>query len=854
MICFGKKYQNGIGGKAEGLFWLQEIGLQVPEFLVIPYDNFKDFTPSENEKWNSEAVRKKFLEYRLPDDDRERLIQILDTWDFPKNAVVVRSSVLDEDGDKNAFPGVMDSFLNITSMEDMEEAVAKCAASAWSTNAEAYRRQHNLDLLAKPAVIIQQQIEPDASGVIFTTFPQYPQEMAIHAVLGFGEALMNGTAEADEFYFDKNKGKLHRQRITSKTTAFIKSEKSGLKATSVELNLQDRPGLSNEELQEIFEKAQAAERKAGRALDIEFAVQHGKLFFLQARPITQEIPEVVVYDNSNIQESYCGVTTPLTFSFASRAYKTVYSQTMQVLGISTEVIKQHDNVVSNLLGLVKGRIFYNINNWYRGLQLLPSFKQNKADMEMMMGLQEPVDFVEDVEKPFGQKLKLLPKLLLNYYRLWRKFQKLHKHVPLFQQNFKQHYSDFYNEKIQNLNASEFLQKKKHLDEKLLNNWVVPIINDFNVMMINGSVLRNLKNAGIRSPEEFLGRFFSGDQEIESTQPTSEMLKLAHKAAQFSELKKLIIELPQDLHEKVRDLQPQFHLEVETFIHQYGDRTVGELKLETNTMRVQPLIFYKYLRNFLIAEKLPEINMKSVSAKARKELDLTLIRKSFLFKRKMRKQLDKLKKGIQYRESMRLERTRLFGMYRSIYRAHAEFLVQNNLIDKVEDVFYLTEEELENILELPDPKKLVRERQTEFSRYKQVEVPSRVTVPSPPLMQESTQEEPGVLRGQGCYPGKISGEVVVIMDPGDDLDVNGKIICALRTDPGWAALFPTCKAVLIEKGSSLSHSVILLRELGIPGIINIPGLTRRMKNGDQISIDGESGEIFMENERTNVNEI
>jgi rifampicin phosphotransferase len=177
-----------------------------------------------------------------------------------------------------------------------------------------------------------------------------------------------------------------------------------------------------------------------------------------------------------------------------------------------------------------------------------------------------------------------------------------------------------------------------------------------------------------------------------------------------------------------------------------------------------------------------------------------------------------------------------------------------LIREIEDVFYLSENELENILDLPDPKKIIKERQTEFSRYKLVEVPSRVTVPSPPLEQESPQEESGVLRGQGCYPGKISGEVVVIMDPGDDLDVNGKIICALRTDPGWAALFPTCKAVLIEKGSSLSHSVILLRELGIPSIINIPGLTKKMKNGDHISIDGETGEIFMENEETVINKI
>src|SRR5690606_37912996 len=105
-----------------------------------------------------------------------------------------------------------------------------------------------------------------------------------------------------------------------------------------------------------------------------------------------------------------------------------------------------------------------------------------------------------------------------------------------------------------------------------------------------------------------------------------------------------------------------------------------------------------------------------------------------------------------------------------------------------------------------------------------------------------QEEDGILKGQGCYPGQVSGEIILIKDPGDSLDVNGKIICALRTDPGWAALFPTCMGVLIEKGSSLSHSVIMLRELGIPTIINVPGLCNRLQSGEWVHMDAGSGEI------------
>ncbi|MBC8083332.1 MAG: phosphoenolpyruvate synthase, partial [Hymenobacter sp.] len=115
-----------------------------------------------------------------------------------------------------------------------------------------------------------------------------------------------------------------------------------------------------------------------------------------------------------------------------------------------------------------------------------------------------------------------------------------------------------------------------------------------------------------------------------------------------------------------------------------------------------------------------------------------------------------------------------------------------------------------------------------------------TVPAPPV--SAAPAGTGALAGTGCYPGVAEGEVVVITDPGGDLSVSGKIVCALRTDPGWAALFPVCRGVIIEKGSSLSHSVILLRELGIPTIINVPGITKRLVSGQHIRLNGETGEI------------
>ncbi len=850
MILYEEKtiHPYTIGGKAKGLRALKAAGYAVPDFLLIPAETFD--APLEQilkQTKQPENIRQALQQFCLSERDRQSIERILQEWNFPQQAVVVRSSVADEDGQEHAFPGMMDSFLNLCRLEDVWEAIGYCAASAYSDRAVAYRRQKGLQPHARPAVIIQQQLNATASGVLFTTFPEYPQELAIHACPGFGEGLVQGQVEADEFYFLKKDHTLHRQIVANKEWEMQRQAEKGLRMVPVPAEKQQIPCLGTSELNQLEATGAALEKQLGHPQDIEFAIQNGQIFLLQARPITQPIPEVVVYDNSNIQESYCGVTTPLTFHFATRAYATVYTQTMHMLGLSPKVIQAHESVVNQLLGLVKGRIYYNINNWYKGLQLLPSFKQNKEDMERMMGLEEPVDFVQDREKSLKEKALLLPGLAVNLLRLLWAFSRLHKLVPAFHAHFSKHYQQFYRQKLNLLSPQELLQQKQLLDETLLRNWTTPIVNDFFVMMNNGSVRRKLLKAGIPEPEEFLSRYLSGDQEIESTQPTKAMLALAAKARQQPALQQLILRLPKRLHQEVAQTAPGFFNEVMDFIEQYGDRTVGELKLETLSMRREPEIFYKYLRNYLHPDSpLPESRIESrLAEEARKELEALLQKRSSLFRRSLRRGLARLQQAIRYRESLRLERTRLFGMYRALYLAMGQQLEKAGSLPQAEEVFYLSEEEIIQALTKTESisPELIGRRVAEFEQYKNEEPPSRLSIPEPPRTANSvTEEQPHWLQGTGCYPGKVQGELILIKDPTDELKVKDKIVCALRTDPGWAALFPACKGVLIEKGSSLSHSVILLRELGIPTIINIPGLTRRLQSGKQVQMDGSKGSI------------
>ncbi len=840
------KHKNTIGGKAEGLVRLANMGLNVPPFVVLPAENFETFiTAGEND---TTILYERLRNYKPEEKDLHQIKSILDKWKARGYTVIVRSSVAGEDGKDDAFAGIMETFANLHTLTDVVDAVAQCAASAFSPRAVAYKKEKGLSLSARPAVIVQQQIVATASGVVFSTYPTYPTEMAIHAVAGLGEGLVSGLFDADEYYLLKKTGAINRQKIVVKETMIVPGIEKGTQQQTVPLEDRDKPCLSNDMLQQVFDAATLIEKTIGQPQDIEFVVAGTTLFFVQSRPITQPIPEVVVYDNSNIQESYCGVTTPLTFTFARRAYATVYTQTMEILSLPPKQVEAYAPVVNNLLGLVKGRIYYNINNWYRGLQLLPSFKQNKADMERMMGVEEPVDFVVDREKTMMEKLRLLPSLLVNLLRLLKAFSGLEKRVDHFLLDFKKHYEAFYQLENKLSDPSAIVAQKKLLDSTLLERWTTPIINDFYVMMMNGRVRRRLIAVGIANPEEFLSRYFAGNQVVASAQPAFAMQALAKIALADRGLHELIIQSPPKVHERVRKINSSFYNEVQNFISLYGDRTVGELKLETVTMRLEPAIFYNYLKNYLLSPHSIQVAAHTnLHNQAKLQLEQALQNRLPFFRKRILNALQKLQQAVQFREAMRLERTRLFGMYRTLYLAAGKVLVAKGVVQSARDIFYVEESEIEHLLQSDSSivAAVIGQRKKLFEQYRNEDVPARVIVPSPPFIDEHVVPNDKELRGTGCVPGIVSGEVIVIKDPSDPLDVSGKIICALRTDPGWVTLFPACKGVLIEKGSALSHSVILLREFGIPAIINIQGLTKILTSGTHVTINGQAGTVSIE---------
>jgi len=824
-----------VGGKASGLAKLDSVGARVPEWFVLRHDDL----PEDPDEEPSAALR-------------DRIAGGIATWDV----VAVRSSMVGEDSAEHSFAGQLESFLFLRTLDEVVAAVQGCRRSAHADRVTAYRARVGLHGPPRMGVIVQRMVEGEVSGVTFTAHPVTGRRdhTLVTAAWGLGEGVVSGTCNADDYVVDRAGAEVDHT-VADKDLRIVRRE-GGTKEEAVEEAKRAIRALSPEDAARIASEAVRIADALGAPQDVEWTLSEGTLHVLQTRPITA-LPEpentdgpLVVFDNSNIQESYCGVTTPLTFSFAQAGYAKVYAQTMRAMGLSEAVIQAHASTLRNLLGLVRGRVYYNISNWYRGLLLLPSFGRNKEDMEAMMGLQDPVDLVEDEVLTAGEKLRRLPGMVATLLRLLRAFRRLREDVPRFLAEFEDAYAAADRASLDGISFSGAMDRLDLLDRRMVSRWHIPIVNDFYVMMTTGSVRRLLGDAGHLMPT-----LMSGEQGIESTEPTKALMRMAARARGQVGLEDAIRRRARtrgvaDVTEGIDD--EGFAEALSDYVERYGDRCMGELKLETRSLREEPRFIFEVLVSFLDR---PDLD---ADALARRELELRSEAESEARKalgawrfRRLKKALAKAREAVKNRENMRLARTRMFGLHRDVYRALGRRLADVGRLDDPRDVFYLATDEFRAFHEgravTADLAAVAAARKAEFAAYEDADLPHHFSTRGPVYLGNRYRgpERPpadGDLRGIGCYPGVVEAPLRVILSPDDGLGVDGRILCTLRTDPGWAPLFPAASGILVERGSTLSHSAVVARELGIPAVVGVPGLLATVKDGDRVRLDGGTGVV------------
>lgn len=883
-----------IGGKGQNLLRMSR-DFNVPSWVVISVDFFAQFLESSG---LDEKIRDKIVNFSGKDKTKlakeiqnlilaeplnpEMIAEIEEvvTQHFANVYISVRSSSADEDSAAHSFAGIHESFLFIKGVDAIAEHIKKVWASGYQERALSYRLNKDLPLHPVPmAVILQQMVDAESSGVVFTADPTTgnPHKLIISALYGAGEGLVSGGLDADLIEYDKATEDF-KEIIAKKISKFVfdKEAGKGLKKLEVSKEDQEKLSLSQKQIQELTETALRIEKFYGIPQDIEFCFDaEGQLFILQTRPITTlkeygpAAGNRMIWDNSNIIESYSGVTSPMTFSFIRRAYTIVYHCFSQVMGISPEEVQDHQQVFENMLGIFRGQVYYNIVNWYRLVNLFPGFNYNKGFMESMMGLREKIDLEENEEKKdpsvFYRYFVELPALLKLLCRSIWNFWTIRTKVSDFDRHFKLHYQKWEAMDFNKMPPHVLMELYRQMEQALLWNWKTPIINDFFVMIFYGSLKKRCISWCNDESGSLQNDLICGEGGIESTEPTKMLMKISLMVKQNDKLCKLFLaEKAAKLAKIIPDnpLYSEVNEQIKKYLDLYGFRCMNELKLEEPSLRENPNFIYQMIQNYLKlkdADALNPENKENQEQQIRRDAEnraFAAIKFSFVPKKTLFKWiLRNARLGVKNRENMRFARTRIYGMLRELINAVGAFFAKEGLIDSQHDIFYLTLDEVWDFVKgtavTTNLRGLVKLRKEEYDGYRDENTPipddhfeTYGLAYNHNLFQNWTQirveAKEGELQGTGCCPGKVRNKVKILRSPSDEMELNGEILVAGRTDPGWVPLYPAVSGILIERGSILSHSAIVAREMGIPAIVGIPNLLDTLKDGQIVEMDGQTG--------------
>jgi pyruvate,water dikinase len=855
--------ESEVGGKAYNLYRLMALNFPVPKWGVIPVASILNLIP-EGFNSLSEFEREKFISsIYFPGNFIQNIIA-----QFPENTLfAVRSSAVAEDGSDSSFAGQFESYLNIPE-EKLEENIRKVILSSFSERVLQYRNQFNLKEKTGIGVIIQEMIHAEISGVAFSANPATGERnvKVINAVYGLGEGLVSGKLNSDNFFVC---GKNITSEIVEKRDQLILDfEKNcGTKLISVEPSKQQVPALNEKQIFRISDVVDKCRTVWGKQVDIEFAYYENKFYLLQVRPITglHKIADpngtYILWDNSNIIESYPGVTTPLTFSFISGSYEDAYTLFCSFLGVEKSVLKKNKHVFSNTLGLINGRVYYNLKSWYLMLAMLPGYSINVRFMEKMMGVKERFDvpgtYRLPVRKAWWRICKMAFTMAFRFFSLPKKrkefFNLLNTKVAEYQQ------MDLSNKRL-----DEIMGLYRDFETQLLNEWKAPLLNDFFAMIFFGLLEKKCKKYGIGSNPNIHNDLLCGSQDIISTQPIHRCMKLAEMICEDENLKELFKNNNENTVWKTLNRNPKFSSlkdEIDKFIYDFGERCVGELKLETISYAQEPRKFIKLLQGYVSAEigafKTPEKTEAEIRKNAEEAINISLKNKPFK-KWFLKKIIKKTRELVSSRENLRYERTRAFGVVRKLFSEMGKRFHSEGIIETERDIFYLEKQEIFSFIEgtsvTQNIKELISLRKKEFAAYESQQPPSERFATYGPVYyandffaSEKVEPITGNLKGIGCSPGKITGIVKVVLDVNEAGSMKGAILVTSSTDPGWTVIFPGCSGVIVERGSLLSHSAIVCREMGKPCIVSVTGLLKRLKTGDEIEMDGRTGEIKILNE-------
>lgn len=830
------------GGKAAGLVDIAKTGFMVPEWVAITPAFFVHVLRDVRDESNPEDMGKLISKLELEQSDFDFLTQVYQSVSGDNDApLVVRSSAVCEDSPDSSFAGIFDSVLGVDSFAGFLDAFKIVWASRYADKAMVYCSQRGIDSGSMAmAIIVQKMIPADSSGLLFTVHPSSPQAgtMVIQSVPGLACDLAAGAVEGDTFFVSDTDFRSEPVRKKKKVVHVLGH---GLEHATIPNEMSKTPSITRRQAQALYDIGSELRSSSGQDQDIEFAFLESDCYILQSRPVTK-IGNPVIWDNSNIIESYTGVTTPLTFSFIRQAYARVYRQFCKAVGVNERTLTRMEPVFQNMLGFPHYHVYYNLNNWYKVISTLPGMKYNAAFMEQMMGVATEHSRRAYYKPPslFDMFFIDLPRIIVMTIRLLVIMLTMTKSMSRFYSYYKKWYRHFDQMDFAAMDARRMLDVRREMDNRILAKWITPILNDLKTMIFHG-VLRKLAFTwGVDS--HAVTNLLTGSGRMLSVEIIKNLIDIARKVGKSPDARKLFQSdvPPQAILDEIkkRDEFRALRGEIGGFLKTYGSRSFEEMKLESIPLRDQPDIWISVIKNHLDADAdLPENEAQSV------KIELGPI-KRMIFRWIARHS----RQAIRDRENQRFYRAQIYDVARRLSRAAGRLLTEMGALEQSEDVFFLELDEIEAYINgtstYPRLHELAQLRKEYHEECKKVSLPDRFdshdgfSGVAAPVSAATGNDFDGV----ACSPGYAEGEAVVLLAYDAHADVAGKILVAKETDPGWVLLFPGIKGLVVERGSLLSHSSIIAREMGIPAVVGVRGITSAVESGRRLKVNGTAGSV------------
>lgn len=708
-------------------------------------------------------------------------------------------------------------YFAVRSSADVEDSSSKSFAGHFYTGIgiarkdvyEEYTKVLRSYAGASGVVIVQEFIASERAGVLFTTTSS--GKSVINASQGLCQPVVSGGA-CDE-YIVGGGGVLisstiapHKQVLRFANGSFSKSQSS----TS---------SLADDDITQVVLLGKKIESLFGTPQDIEWCFAGDVLYALQSRPITQHLALGVeeYFDSANIAESYSGIVLPLTSTFASFVYSHVYRDLLHMSGVSRALLEKHRGVFDNLLGFFYGRMYYTMNNWYRLAEFVPGYRRNKENFELMItsNVKEEVDTVISPSIWFTVFYPLIVGVKVLFYGLTAQW---------FQSMVENYLREMRMTDFSKLTYDDSIQLFNRINTKLLRRWYITLENDFFVMTYLGILKKMLGEEKLQSILVF------------KSKATEQVSALSELAKSFSSIPSVWQSVRTgDREGFFRELAAHSECQerYQTYLEEFGGRFASELKLETVGIDEDITKFFAVLqayRTYTEPETAPQMAIKLPFAR---QLLINFI-------------VGKFKKYASRRESFRLLRSNTFAVARRLFRHMGLLLVKAGVIDSVDDVFYMTLDELldSRATVNRDLRAKVAERKKQYAGYREVSPPSHFKTVDrvPPVFGKEGSIDVEALRGRPASAGVVRGRVRLFKEFLMPSVIDFDIMVTAHTDPGWTSLIALSKGLIIEHGGVLSHASIVARELGVPAVIGAAGALSTLKDGQLVEIDGGAGTI------------